>query len=115
MGDGCNECGGLRESLEAIRDDVNEKHRQNRSSIHQIRNDIQRNALELSHLAGKIGPYLDNGQPGVITKMSDKLDRVILELTANRTEKSFLHSFAQHIVGPVVVAVLIALIMHFWK
>jgi hypothetical protein len=117
-GEGCHE-------LDALRRDIEVKHQQNRRDIHFIREEQQRTALEIAKLEGKIMPLVDNGQPGTISKMSEKLDQVVNTLTEVRIAQSSAESveagrYGEHdwwrtALAPLIVGLALVLIDHFWK
>lgn len=108
-------------ALSQLRRDLESKHQQNRKDIHAIRNDQQKIVLDLAKLEGKIMPLVDNGQPGLISRMVTKLEEVADTLTevrvaqgtaaGRRTETDWLRDG----VKALIVGVIVALVAHFWK
>lgn len=112
--DGCRD-------LHELRRDLEEKHRQNRADIHAIRNDQQKIVLQVTKLEGKVEPLVDNGQPGLISRMSDKLDEVIDQLTQVRIAQGSesggdkANEWWRTALVAIIVALVSALAAHFWK
>ncbi len=111
----------LEESNRALRADLQEKHEQNRRDIHSIRNQQQSMVLQLAHLEGQVEPLIDNGQPGLITKLSGKIDEVVAAvrsvMLAQATEdgKRSANDWWRSLAAAIVVALIGALAAHFWK
>lgn len=125
----CGECGGLERlnrELEAVREDVDRRHSENREDIDRRHEENKREqaelrrrqedmATDLSGLRGQIKPYFDNGQPGLITKMSEKLDELLLAYASQRGTKKASSKLLDKWLAPLIVGLALVLAQHFWK
>ena len=126
---GCNpnDC-GMAEAIAQLRREMDEKHQQNRKDIHDLRNLQQKSALEMANVRsdiadvkGKIMPLVDNGQPGLISKIADRLEQAFELITTiriaqgedkgRRGESDWLKGA----ITAIIVGLIIALVQHFWK
>ncbi len=92
----------LEEKLERLRQELNDKHAQNRRDIHDLRNE-QQEMLDRQHsLDLKLVPVLGNGMPGLVTKV-DEIVQVVqdirLEQAANATSRDTLKLLLQEVNG----------------
>lgn len=121
------QCGGecaaaIEKAVDSLRLEFKEKHRENQVDIRRSHEELQSLESEFRELKGRIEPYLDNGQPGLFSKMSDKLDEVLEKVESLRIDqgkheerRSVISEFAETYIGPLIVGVLLVLAQHFWK
>lgn len=123
--EGCSDIEHLRQEYERLRIDLEDKHKQNRLDIHKIRNDQQRMLLDMAKLEGSVKPLLDNGQPGLISKILTELRTVAnsvtdlrialgVTTTENKTRWTDSESVKTAIIT-IAVAVIMIIANHFWK
>lgn len=108
-----------------LRQDLDAKHNQNRRDIHDVRNKFQSLLLEFVQMQSKVKPLLDNGQPGLISKMSAKLDQLLDEINEVRVSQAQAKStdegrrdegnWWRDAIKALIVGGAVALASHFWK
>lgn len=101
-------------AMAQLRRDLEDKHSQNRRDIHAIRNEQQKATLELAVMKTKFAPLVDNGQPGLISRMNTKLDQVLIAQgtdTGRRAEWDWVRDG----VKALIVGAMLVLAQHFWK
>lgn len=120
------DCGrGDRDFIEAafsrFRTEIGLKHTQNRSDIHALEKKQDALRLEMEQLRGRMEPYLDNGQPGLFSRMSTKLDGLISQVTDIRVAQGAdagrrdVYGWMRAVVASIIVGVLIVVAQHLWK
>lgn len=117
----CRGCSTLDKAISGLRKDMTEKHAQNRRDIHDMQRQQHQFSLDLTKLDGKVAPLVDNGQPGLISRMSDKLDDLndkVTQVLVVQGEVDGRHSefdWIRGVAASVIVGVLLVLAQHFWK
>jgi hypothetical protein len=107
--------------VEKLRREFDQKHKENREEIHKIEEGQAVIREELAELKGRIDPYLDNGQPGLFSKMSAKLDAVLVQIgdlkIAQGEEKGRrdVYAWIRAVIGPLIVGLALLLAQHAWK
>jgi len=123
-GEGCGDtaCRMVIEgAVQRLREEFVEKHRENQVEIGKIEDAQARLREELLKLRGRIDPYLDNGQPGLFSKMSAKLDTALEEIGKLRVDlgsdvgRRDAFGVVRSLVGPLIVGLLLVMAQHFWK
>lgn len=108
-------------AIAQLRRDLEDKHSQNRRDIHAIRNEQQKATLELAVMKTKFAPLVDNGQPGLISRMSTQLNEMSDTLTEVRiaqgadTGRRGEWDWTRDAIKAAIVGVLLMLAQHFWK
>lgn len=112
---------GLTGEMQALRVENDERHRENREDVRTLGEKMHAIELELEDIKGKIKPLIDNGQPGIVSRMSAKLDEVVERLAdvrvaqgaeaGRRGEGEWIRSALTALITGLVVV----LAAHFWK
>lgn len=119
-------CGGdcaaaIKQAVEELRLEFKEKHRENQDDIRRNHEELQELSGEFGKLKGRIDPYLDNGQPGLFSKMSEKLDEVLemvgeLRIDQGKDEgRRDVLSWIRAVIGPLIVGAALLIAQHAWK
>ena len=112
---------GLEYEVRELRKALEEKHKQNRVDIHGMRNTLQAHMLHVAMMEAKLMPLVDNGHPGLISKLSDQIAAISKMLTdvqivqgidkGRRTVQEWLVDG----VKTLIIGGILALVAHFWK
>jgi hypothetical protein len=121
----CGGCAGLShlrrelgKDMDTLRKELDTKHQQNRNDIHALKNDHQKLLLNVFKLELTVKPLLDNGQPGLLTKLTNELAAVRLAQASSDTETKTRRSFEDWLADGLkagLIALVAALAAHFWK
>lgn len=114
----CEECA----AIDKLREELNQKHSQNRADIHKFRNEVQVVLLEVTELRGRITPIIGgDGQTGILPQLRAELEvlrglitdlRIAQGADAGRRGE---FEWLRAILGSAVVGGLLILAQHAWK
>jgi hypothetical protein len=95
----------LQGEIASIKDDVSAKHKQNRDSVHELKNDLQEIKLEQGIIAVNVEKLVGNGQPGIIAKLSDAIEDLRGEVSEMRGARKLMAWLV-----PIAVTLLIGVV-----
>jgi hypothetical protein len=100
---------------------LREKEAENRKDIHNMQTLQHQFSLALAKLSGKVEPLVDNGQPGAISRMNEKLDDLgdkVTQVLIAQGEADGRHNefdWVRGVGASIIVGGLLVLAQHFWK
>ncbi len=63
--------------IENLKHDLDAKHQQNRRDIHDLRGQQQTIVDKLYQIEKRVFPLVDNGQPGLVTKLGERIEELV--------------------------------------
>ncbi len=109
------------EGLEKARAECAERHREQQGQLERVVAGHAELREDFYEFRGRLLPYLDNGQPGLFSRLTDKLDEAVGEITQLRIElgvddgRRDAYRMVRAVIGPLIVGLVLVLAQHLWK
>ncbi len=79
------DCSGERAChlIENIKRDLDSKHHENRKDIHALQEKQEHMVKELQEIEKRVFPLVDNGQPGLVTRLGERMEELVGGIVEN--------------------------------